>query len=376
MDIKDFTYRTTPIKKTREYEVHTLSQDGLNQYLDKNSYVHKFLKNLSPYRSTSNEFNQIKTYCPDINAKSKVQEYGSDKFLKEAKDLNNKRSDKGSVITINVNNFHKNIYYKPLSNSNNNEKSDQIKNESYSENNNINEFNSYNNQNYENENGILAKQSSEKLILDNKKSIEENNYANFDYKHKKKTFLQTSKNLLFSQNRFSPNKNNNPLKQKGYLSPKYSEDYNCAISNLKEDLLNNSPNNNITSKNIFTRNKFPIGNFKSYEVPHLEYKRNSSNFRINLIRKKLENTLSKTGKNNNENPHNNEDLDSINKNIEFENLKLKNYFENINKFTKSDNQKQYPSVSDITNSVNLRTTKLKLSNNKFMGERYDPTNYA
>lgn len=44
MNINDFNYRVTPVKKTRQYEVHTLSVEGFNQYLNKDSYLHNFLK--------------------------------------------------------------------------------------------------------------------------------------------------------------------------------------------------------------------------------------------------------------------------------------------------------------------------------------------
>lgn len=386
MDIKDFTYRNTPVKKTRVYEVHTLSQDGLNQYLDKNSYVHKFLKSLSPNRNTSINFCHNEIYSPELKPKTILQKNESDKFIKESKDFNSKRGDKGAVITINVNNFHKNIYYKPVTDSINFEKAEKIKNENYEDNYGINyKFSNSKNQQNESyvdcENANSEQESKEAEVSDNKKSPEdmkvlENVYNNLETKKKKNTFLQTSKQMFFNQNRLSQNsKNINSLKQKGFMNQKYSEDYNFAISTLREDFLKNIMSYNNTSKNSFSRNKYN-GNFKSYEVPHLEYKRQSSNFRINLIRDKLENTILKTGKNTNVNPNNNEDLETINKKIEVENLKLKNYFENINKFTKSDNVKMYPSVSEITNSVNLRTTKLRLLNNKFMGERYDPTNYA
>lgn len=382
MDIKDFNYRETPIKKTRVYEVHTLNQDGLNQYLDKNSYVHKFLKSLSPNRSKSINFNHNDFCSSDISSKALQQDCLSDKNLKESKDFNSKRNEKGGVITINANNFHKNIYYKPINDSYKNEKAEKtqkIKNENHHEDNYFNSLNEDQNLNlamHPTEIPISNSINNEKKCSEYNQNLE-NNYANFENNNKKSTFLQTSKHMFSNQNRFSQIKNQNSLRQKGYLSPKYSEDYNFAISNLKEDFYKNLINNsNIASKNSFSKNKFPNGNFKSYEVPHLEYKRHSNNFRINLIRDKLENTLLKSGKNTNVNSNSNEDLEIINKNIEGENLKLKNYFENINKFVKNDKKKLYPSVNDITNCVNLRTTKLKLLNNKFMGERYDPTNYA
>ncbi len=391
MDMKDFTYRQTPVKKTRVYEVHTLSQDGLNQYLDKNSYVHNFLKSISPHRSSSNS-NQNEFYSQESKEKNKHQAYESDKHLKESSDFNNNRRDKGSVITINVNNFHKNIYYKPASDSVNKEKAEKVKFENnhnhsfnnYSSNLNNNSESYTNNDLINNENTNLDKENLETPVSENKKSPEkilsrENSNGNFEGRNKKNAFLQTSKHMLFNNHRLSKNnKNTNALSQGGFLSPKYSEDYNFAISTLKEDFFNNLISNNIhnSSKNVYGNNRFLQGNFKSYEIPHLEYKRNSSNFRINLIRDKLENTILKSGKNSNVNPNKNEELDTINKKIQVENIKLKNYFENIDKFSKNNNQKMYPSVSEMTNSVNLRTTKLRLMNNKFMGERYDPTNYA
>lgn len=364
MDIRDFTYRTTPVKKTRMYEVHTLSPDGLHQYLDKNSYVHRFLKNPNSETVNKDEECQNNLYISDANLANKFSNKDLNRNLGESKDFNNKnQNEKGTVITINMNNFHKNIYYKP---SNYNYSDGVEKNES-SKNNNL--FSNFNNNH---QNSELSKNEEFPLYEKKQRSVEEksnfdNISNNLESKVKKNTFLQTSKQLLINPKKYIQNRYN----QNRYNNQKYSEDYQTTINSLKEKFSNNFISN--TSKNSSSPQRITYGTFKSYEVPHLNTQRQSSNFRVNLIRNKLENTLLKTGKDSKHNSSVN-DIDNLNKRIEDENKKLKNYFDNINRFTQD--QGFYPSVSQITNSNNLRTTKVKLYNNKYMGERYDPSNFA
>jgi len=376
MELKDFTYRNTPVKKTRVYEVHTLSQDGLNLYLDKNSYVHKFLKNLSPTRTRMNFHPEINHYPSDKSLQNKAQHKDLNISMKGSKDFNSGKSqEKGSVITINLNNFHKNMYYRPICESMDFEKNEKLENSETYNNMNNNNFGNCNNNSaiIELDENVKLNEEIDRINEENQKKIEEKKSVEFcsKPKNKKNTFLQTSKHVFFNQNKYTQNQNY----FRRFNSQKYSQDYNDAISNLKEKF-NENMSNFHTTKSPISPDKSNLGCFKSYEVPHLEYKRLSSNFRINMIRDKLENMFLKNGKNTNVDPKNNEDLETISKKIEIENLKLKNYFSNINKFSKSDDHGLYPSVSEITNSNNLRTTKLRLLNNKYMGERYDPTNFA
>jgi hypothetical protein len=370
MEIKDFNYRSTPVNKTHVFEVHSLSPSGLNQYLDKNSYVHKFLKSVNPYKE-SNEFNfypegNLNT-CHNFNSiKSDVYDL--------TRSMNKNSSERNQVVSINQSNYHKNLYHKPsIQSSNYNQNQKEENKTSTQDFTNLNSNDKDKEYNYETKN----EKSEEDTQLDsNKKTCpQKSNFGNNLSKtaitlNKKNHFLQTSKQV-FNKNSFFQQNNN---KHNRYNSLKYSEDYLNTINTLKEKFSEDLNDNTFKHKIL---PKSTLVNFKSYDVPHLEYKRQSNNFRINLIRDKLENTFLKSGKNSNVNFNHsaNEDIKLINNKIEKENLKLKNYFDNVKKFTKKDHN-LYPSVDQITNSVNLRTTKLRLLNNKYMGERYDPTNYS
>ncbi len=50
MNINNFDYVDEPYIKMKKFKVHVLSDDGFNKYLDKDSYIHKYLKSLSPRR--------------------------------------------------------------------------------------------------------------------------------------------------------------------------------------------------------------------------------------------------------------------------------------------------------------------------------------
>lgn len=406
MEIKDFNYRKTPYKKTRDYEVHTLSSDGLNQYLDKNSCVHKFLKSLSPVRQNFDNSKEFENFI--------YSKYSQEKD--EQSDHDNNLNINQSVIKINTNNYNKSIYYKNpdseiflrknnkdssyynltnIQKNNANNKAYEVY-ENYSgenigffeKNRNISnniENDKKNNKNPQNEdtcNNPFNSNASENVNETTGNSNLNGNYSSNI--NRNNAFLQTSRNLLCG-NRQKQFLSPDPLQSKRahhrYNSLKYSEDYLTSINSLKKKVTKNFGNNN-NSKYSVSPYKLFYGSFKSYDIPNLNYKRDSENFRINLIRNKLESTLLKSANNSIEvnDPANGKDdtcLRNINYRIESENLKLKNYFNNMEKFSTNKNNKTlFPTVSDITNSYNLRTSKLKLMNNKFMGERYNPHNFA
>ena len=50
MNINNFDYTNEPYLKMKKFKIHVLTDDGFNKYLDKDSYIHKYLKSLSPRR--------------------------------------------------------------------------------------------------------------------------------------------------------------------------------------------------------------------------------------------------------------------------------------------------------------------------------------
>lgn len=165
-----------------------------------------------------------------------------------------------------------------------------------------------------------------------------------------------------------------------YNTNKYKENYYDTLNSLKGNLFlqeNFNKNKNNLANSYNSNNS---GNFKYNSIPHLNSTRSSDNFRINLIRNKLENTLlnqskDKYSKDSLISSRKNEGFDEINQKIRRENVKLIKYMDNINKNSEEKVKSHYPKLKDIMNSTSLRTTKTKLMNNKYMGERYNPANF-
>ena len=166
-------------------------------------------------------------------------------------------------------------------------------------------------------------------------------------------FIKTTENSILNNNLQSPkNFDINPNYTK-----KYNEDYSNCILNLKEKI-------HITNSIIVKKS---YDGLKSYEIPHIHNRKNSENYRINLIRENLEKTL----KFNKNNKFNNDDINQV---INEENSKMKMYINNLEKFAVMNSPK-FPNIIQITNMNKLKTSNVKVSNNRYMGSRYDPNNY-
>jgi hypothetical protein len=73
MNITNFQYNQSPFSKIKRYEIHTLTEEGTNNYLKKDSYVHRFLNSLDHERIKEKfdyEFHEV----TEDKAKSKTEE--------------------------------------------------------------------------------------------------------------------------------------------------------------------------------------------------------------------------------------------------------------------------------------------------------------
>jgi hypothetical protein len=224
------------------------------------------------------------------------------------------------------------------------------------------------------------------------------NKSNLGLNFLKSTLQSTTRN---SNGLNSINNDNNKYNSLFYNKNKYKENYFSSFYNLRDTF--NSMEFGKNDSHTLRKN----GNFKSDEIPHLTYKRSSDNFRINLLRNKMEKTLKneQSGKSLIASMDKEGGVKEIIENINKQNFKLKKYLNNFNDFnnfnstttsnSKSnstshhfgqsnfsnksnfmDNKSYHPNLKDILTSTNLRTSKLRLGNNKFMGERYNPNNYV
>ena len=372
MQINDFNYRQTPVKKTRQYEVHVLSPDGLNQYLNKNSYLHNFLQSPSAMYKNINKKETGYNFHENYSLQSPCEE--DEKHYHR----------KNDVISLGRDTLKK-FYPRNSTNSQAPNQNQKIVAEENYKSPEIENFSSPQHQHRQQQKNEEQKnywENQEKQVSDfgvrnlevKKNSASVEPFRTHDSLNKQKSFLQTSKNFVVGSSR---NSIKNVAQATFYNKDKYRENYRNSLNNLKSCFDNdayNFGNNNI--KNNLTNS----GNFKSYDIPHLNYKRGSDNFRINLIRNKLEKTLL-TGQNKEKNPNDtliasktNEGFDEINEKIKGENDKLRKYMNHIHK-NSEERMKSHPNLKDIMNSTSLRTTKMKLMNNKYMGERYNPSNY-
>ena len=270
MDINDFNYRETPTKKTRQYEVHPLSPDGVDQYLDKNSQLHKFLKSPTILHTNSLKNNNTGLNFHDYYSIQRPME-------EDCKHYHRKRD----VISLNRDILKKKMYnqisQKPNKSVIDEENYMSPQQEKYS--------NPYEEQKNFNENE--EKQNYDIGNYDPKRSSFEP-IPNFDYSNKNpKSFLQTSKNLIVGSPRFSMPKVG---KSTFYNNYKYNEGYTNPLTLFKSSF------NSQDFENKMTKNLTNSGNFKSFE--HLNNNRSSSNFRV---RNNLEKTLS-NGQNQEKNP--------------------------------------------------------------------------
>lgn len=80
MNITNFDYSPQPKYKFRKFGIHPLTDEGFNQYTDKDSYTHKFLKSLSPQRVDkifnfeTLKSNRLVCYVPNENSQPLIED--------------------------------------------------------------------------------------------------------------------------------------------------------------------------------------------------------------------------------------------------------------------------------------------------------------
>ena len=343
MEIKEFKFSNSPSKKERFFEVYPLSDDGFSQYLEKTSYVHKFLKVSDSIRVRKNNILNSPNKSDSLEKNNKKIPQNNRINPETAKGSHN--SMYSGAVFINGTNFHNGFYSKGLEEDEEKKTEDISKNIFTNPNNFIDKIT---------QDGNNDKNSADEYLSSPIKKEEEN------LKDKKKQFSEINLKNIFLRKL----KNSSKIKVNFYNTTKYKEDYINKVENLK-DKIKEKVFPKIDLRNLVKKKYF--NGFKSFEIPNLNTKTNSQNYRLNLIRNKLEGTLNNIVGNHNDNLHDR---------IEKENIKLKGYFDKVNIFSKNNSSSFYPSVGQITNSLNLRTTKISLLNNKFMGEKYDPMNYC
>ncbi len=106
------------------------------------------------------------------------------------------------------------------------------------------------------------------------------------------------------------------------------------------------------------------------EIPRISIDKKYKNNRMNLFCNVMEKTIKYYKIES--------DKRNMNELINEENLKLKNYMNNMNKFMqiKGNIYEKYPNLIDFQNMEKLKENNLILSNNRYMGEKYDPLNYT
>lgn len=211
----------------------------------------------------------------------------------------------------------------------------------------------------------LTNQNHNYGIVNTQNSIN-NNYNNNNRNNR--NYLKTNENTILNTglNLVSPKmnyKNYKSFNDSSSPSEKYKENYNSTVIDLK-DKLENSINFHLRVKNNKTRN-LPLG-MKFNEIPHIQTKKPSDNYRINLLLESLERSI------NYQKPTVN--TGNLNEIIQEENNRLKLFKKNLDAFT-GTNSPKHPNLNQITKMTKLKESSVKISNSRFMGSKYDPYNY-
>lgn len=190
------------------------------------------------------------------------------------------------------------------------------------------------------------------------------NHGRNKYSNKR---LETSNTIVHTGMKLISPKNVSYFNYKGFSvnknpDSKYKENYVTSLANLKERIESPKNINSYNSEDFFK-------GFKSYEVPHIYTKKKSENYKINLFHESLEKSIKYD-----KSLQNSRNLDVI---INLENDKLRNYMNNLEKFVNiNSSSSKFPNLIQITKMDKLKTSNLKIANNRYMGERYDPHNYS
>jgi hypothetical protein len=160
------------------------------------------------------------------------------------------------------------------------------------------------------------------------------------------------------------NKNYNSFNQND--NRKYKENYLNSVEKLKENFESPSRRNR-NSKMGMKYDDIPrIPNDKKFDNLNGKNENRKMNIFCNGIEKTIKYYKLES------NTRNMSEL------INEENIKLKNYMNNMNKFLDLGSviNEKYPHLNDFQKMKKLRYQNLIISNNRYMGEKYDPLNYA
>lgn len=331
MDNKDFDYKTRPHSQAKLFNIHSLSQDGFDQYLSSNSHVHNYLDKIS-----SNNFKNF--------------------LLKTNQSLNNK--------SINIT-----ILKSPPPEEN--------KEETLSPNNKEqNQLNQINNKNKEEE----KKEELEKIKTD------------YSYKSATNFFPKKNIKIKITDNNIKKPVNMNVSKSNLFIKSNndlLTRRLNFTSSNFKRTL--NPQNSNrydnsyfsnffsLTSKNCFknenknenTNVNKKISGFKSFNVPRIEKLNLDKNKPMNKLTINIGRSCTGNKKITFESPFSKDKLIEVNQ----ENQKLIDIIKKQN----NSNYLKFAKLSHISKSMDIPKLKIKKNQEiekiKYMGDKYNPYNF-
>jgi hypothetical protein len=347
-DIDDFSYRHGINPNNRQFRIMTLSDNGFDQYIDKHSYTHFYLYN-----------KHLEKYTKEMDARNKLKNC-SIKHFGYTKDLNSikQESDSKKQIKFKVGKFEKNEEKKSNDHKNINEFSKFTEENMYNITNTQNIINAQNSlqhvslqnlSNFENiqNNNSKAFQSSKSESINNFNiSLKNNeNIHNLASQTTPGFFKNTNSTHLL--NKISV-KNFNPLSKSQtkpirLLKGRESENMIVTLENLRESLTSFSN----TSPTFFQKNESSMKRgFTSNNVPRVEH-----------LRKDIRSAPSEAFK-----LYKSKFMISMKNDIEGENKRIKQILEDHLPLPKIKKTKEL-------------TKKRYFSNTKYMGEKFDPSNY-
>jgi hypothetical protein len=258
MNINDFNYRETPTKKTRQFEVHPLSVEGFNQYLNKDSYTHNFLKspNALYTKENMNELAYNNLYHENFLS-SKNRNEDNEKLYNKKKDffLSNRETlrkyyprsqSQSHKYDKNYNNYNNNYNY----NNNSRDQSKVIDEEKEKENQKY-KYQSQSQYQYQQLENILGGNFTQKQKIEKNKEQKNENVNVNENENEKEKEKEKENNLLIN---YKKNKNQNQL-QNNLLNQSQNQNQNHSLIQGKEKHINDFLEKEKTNINFETKKK-------------------------------------------------------------------------------------------------------------------------
>jgi hypothetical protein len=317
MEINHFDYRDRPFTQEKKHQVYILSDEGFNQYLGNDSYVHNYVSRLNP--------RALKEIFAKKAQNETTRKWKEETSCKQTNIVKNEdKLNKTQTINENNNNF----------------------------------INSYNDR--------APIENEYKVNVDNNHQDNNNRKTNL-----RNEFLG-SKEFGRTFSNFKHTKKTPLLKTNNIDNKRYPQvDVERSFSYL------NNNNKNLTSSNFFKQTKKYDG-FESYNVPRLDKKnitmvkplqRNESAY-VNRYVTKIDQAVTTSKKD----ELSRSALITIDDKIIAENQKLRTILKN--QLDKGFlNEAKLPKISYIISQPELILRKTGIGNSKYMGEKYNPMNY-